>query len=95
MRSPVTGHYLPSGGNAPLRRKVKRAVRLPQPHRPPFVVLPKRLHHPVRRRMPAVLHLHPVLRPPGLIVEVVTHNDHATIAAQELLERYNSIRQRH
>jgi hypothetical protein len=40
--------------------------------------------------MPAVLHLHPVLRPPGLIVEVVTHNVHATIAAQELLERYNS-----
>jgi hypothetical protein len=30
-----------------------------------------------------------VLRPPGLIVEVVTHNDHATIAAQELLERDN------
>ena len=40
--------------------------------------------------MPAVLHLHPVLRPPGLIVEVVTHNVHATIAAQELLQRYNS-----
>ena len=60
-----------------------------------LVVLPKRHHHPVHRRMPAVLHLHPVLRPPGLIVEVVTHNDHATIAAQELLERYYSIRQRH
>src|SRR6516165_70361 len=29
------GPYLPSGGNAPLRRKVKRAVRLPPPHRPP------------------------------------------------------------
>jgi hypothetical protein len=27
----------------------------------------------------------PVLRPPGLIVEVVTHNDHATIAAQDCL----------
>ena len=51
-----------------------------------LVVLPKRHHHPVHRRMPAV-------RPPGLIVEVVTHNDHATIAAQELLERCNSIRQ--
>ena len=50
-----------------------------------LVVLPKRLHHPVHRRTLAVLHLHPVLRPPGLIVEVVTRNDHATIAAQDCL----------